>query len=181
LKLGPNLAFNDLPSSIIADFELTNARNLGMQEIMAKFNSGYLRTVDVQKTFFETTVKFGADGKVASQEPVGVMPGEAEFKSDLGTSGTSGAGTSGTNGNQGGGNTNNGDTSGKSGDTSGTQGTQGTQGNIGKNQSQTNVKDGAPGSNVKKTPTPEEQAKIDKATADAKATAEKSKMTGKKK
>ena len=178
LKLGPNLAFNDLPSSIIAEFELTNARNLGMQEIMAKFNSGYLRTVDVQKTFFETTVKFGADGKVASQEPVGVMPGEAEFKSDLGTSGTSG--TSGTNGNQGGGNTNNGDTSGKSGDTSGTQGTQGTQGNIGKTETSTNVKE-VPGSGTQKTLTKEEQAKLDKATADAKATAEKSKMTGKKK
>jgi hypothetical protein len=35
LKLGPILAFNDLPSSITADFQLTNARNLGMQEIMA--------------------------------------------------------------------------------------------------------------------------------------------------
>jgi hypothetical protein len=139
-----------------------------------------LRTVDVQKTFFETTVKFGADGKVASQEPVGVMPGEAEFKSDLGTSGTSGAGTSGTNGNQGGGNTNNGDTSGKSGDTSGTQGTQGTQGNIGKTETSTNVKE-VPGSGTQKTLTKEEQAKLDKATADAKATAEKSKMTGKKK
>jgi hypothetical protein len=180
LKLGPNLAFNDLPSSIIAEFELTNARNLGMQEIMAKFNSGYLRTVDVQKTFFETTVKFGADGKVASQEPVGVMPGEAEFKSDLGTSGTSGAGTSGTNGNQGGGNTNNGNTSGKSGDTSGTQGTQGTQGNIGKTETPTNVKE-IPGSGTQKTLTKEEQAKLDKATADAKATAEKNKMTDKKK
>ena len=53
LKLGPELAFNDLPSSIIAEFTMSNARNLGLQEIMAKFNSGYLRTVDVQKTFFE--------------------------------------------------------------------------------------------------------------------------------
>lgn len=180
LKLGPNLAFNDLPSSIIAEFSLTNARNLGMQEIMAKFNSGYLRTVDVQKTFFETTVKFGADGKVASQEPVGIMPGEAEFKQDLGTSGTSGAGTSGTNGNQGGGNTSNGDTSGKGGDTSGTQGTQGTQGNISKTETPTNVKE-IPGSEVKKTPTPEEQAKIDKALADAKATSTQSKMVNNKK
>ena len=178
LKLGPVLAFNDLPSSIIADFELTNARNLGMQEIMAKFNSGYLRTVDVQKTFFETTVKFGADGKVASQEPVGVMPGEAEFKQDLGTSGTSG--TSGTNGNQGGGNGANGNTSGNQGTNGNTSGNQGTQGDIAKNQSPTG-KDGAPGSNVKKTPTPEEQAKIDKATADAKLVAEKTKMTNNKK
>lgn len=43
LKLGPNLAFNDLPSSITADFTLTNARPWGLQEIMAKFNAGSLR------------------------------------------------------------------------------------------------------------------------------------------
>jgi hypothetical protein len=43
LKLGPNLAFNDLPSSIIAEFTLTNARPWGLQEIMAKFNAGSLR------------------------------------------------------------------------------------------------------------------------------------------
>lgn len=43
LKLGPNLAFNDLPSSITADFVLTNARPWGLQEIMAKFNAGSLR------------------------------------------------------------------------------------------------------------------------------------------
>jgi len=76
LKLGPILAFNDLPSSITVDFQLDNARNWGMQEIMAKFNSGYLRTVDVQKTFFETNT--GASG----QEPPGVLPGEYLLPSD---------------------------------------------------------------------------------------------------
>ena len=54
LTLGPVLAFNDLPSSIKASFTLTNARPWGMQEIMAKFNSGYIRSVDVQKSFYET-------------------------------------------------------------------------------------------------------------------------------
>jgi hypothetical protein len=54
LKLGPTLAFNDLPISITADFNLTNARPWGLQEIMSKFNSGYLRTVDVQKSYYET-------------------------------------------------------------------------------------------------------------------------------
>lgn len=47
LILGPNLAFNDLPSSIKVEFTLTNARNWGLQEIMAKFNTGHLRTVNV--------------------------------------------------------------------------------------------------------------------------------------
>jgi hypothetical protein len=70
LKLGPILAFNDLPSSITVDFTLDNARNWGMQEIMAKFNSGYLRTVDVQKTFFET------NASTSGTEPPGVLPGE---------------------------------------------------------------------------------------------------------
>lgn len=53
LKLGPTLAFNDLPSSITVNFTLTNARPWGLEEIMAKFNSGYLRSVDVQKSWLE--------------------------------------------------------------------------------------------------------------------------------
>jgi len=43
LKLGSTLAFNDLPSNIIAEFTLTNARPWGLQEILAKFNAGSLR------------------------------------------------------------------------------------------------------------------------------------------
>lgn len=74
LKLGPILAFNDLPSSIIAEFTVTNARSWGMQEIMAKFNSGYLRTVDIQKTFFETNASFDKDGKLVA-DAAGVLPG----------------------------------------------------------------------------------------------------------
>lgn len=73
LKLGPTLAFNDLPSSITVEFNLTNARPWGLQEIMAKFNSGYLRTVDVQKTFYETSSVTGNDSKTYN-EPVGILP-----------------------------------------------------------------------------------------------------------
>lgn len=47
LSLGPNLAFNDLPSSIKCEFTLQNARAWGVQDILAKFNSGHLRTVNV--------------------------------------------------------------------------------------------------------------------------------------
>lgn len=47
LTLGPTLAFNDLPSSIKVEFTLTPARNWGLQDIMSKFNSGHLRTVNV--------------------------------------------------------------------------------------------------------------------------------------
>jgi len=49
VKLGPTLAFNDLPSYITVDFTLQNARSWGAQEIMAKFNSGYLRVVNMKK------------------------------------------------------------------------------------------------------------------------------------
>jgi hypothetical protein len=69
ITLGPNLAFNDLPSSIKVSFALANARPWGLQEIMAKFNSGYLRTVDVQKSFYET-------GK---NEQIGVFPFELKL------------------------------------------------------------------------------------------------------
>ena len=67
LSMGSQLAFNDLPSSIKVEFTLVNARPLGMQEIMSKFNSGYLRTVDVQKTYYELS---------SSAESIGGFPYE---------------------------------------------------------------------------------------------------------
>jgi hypothetical protein len=51
LKLGPTLSFNDLPSDITVEFTLTNARPLGLQEILAKFNTGYLRTINTRKDY----------------------------------------------------------------------------------------------------------------------------------
>ena len=69
MTLGPTLMFNDLPSSIKIEFNITNARPWGLQEIMAKFNSGYLRTVDIQKTFYETGTVTN-DSK-QYEEPVG--------------------------------------------------------------------------------------------------------------
>jgi hypothetical protein len=54
VKFGPQLAFNDLPSSIKVGFTLQNARPLGMQEILAKFNMGSLRTVNVKRDFLDT-------------------------------------------------------------------------------------------------------------------------------
>jgi len=56
ITLGPELAFNDLPSTIKAEFTLKNARNLGMQEILSKFNVGYLRTVKTKPDLYEATV-----------------------------------------------------------------------------------------------------------------------------
>jgi hypothetical protein len=59
LKLGSTLAFNDLPSNIKVEFTLKNARPWGLQEIMAKFNTGHLRTVNIQKDFLEVDGKPG--------------------------------------------------------------------------------------------------------------------------
>jgi hypothetical protein len=108
LKLGPQLAFNDLPSSITVEFTLENARALGMQEIMGKFNSGYLRSIDVQKTYYETS-QITSGGK-SYIEPIGILPGEASVPPDVGTaSGTaSGGSASNVGGNGGPTNTNNG-------------------------------------------------------------------------
>ena len=76
LTLGPILAFNDLPASIKATFTLTNARPWGMQEIMAKFNSGYIRSVDVQKSFYETN--YIDDGTKQYEEKAGNFPYDYE-------------------------------------------------------------------------------------------------------
>ena len=103
LRLGPTLAFNDLPSTITVEFNMTNARPWGLQEIMAKFNSGYLRSVDVQKSFYETNQIIGQDGSKYN-EAVGVLPindvvyGSAGTAGSAGTSGSAGSsGQSGTN------------------------------------------------------------------------------------
>ena len=71
LKLGPNLAFNDLPSSITADFTLTNARPWGLQEILAKFNAGSLRVSNGLKD--ANSLKIGEvlqNGKTEDGEPI---------------------------------------------------------------------------------------------------------------
>jgi hypothetical protein len=62
IKFGSALAFNDLPSSIKVGFTLQNARPLGMEEILSKFNMGSLRTVNVKKDFVEKDLPT-SDGK----------------------------------------------------------------------------------------------------------------------
>lgn len=82
LELGPTLAFNDLPSSIKITFELKNARPWGLQEIMAKFNSGYIRTTDVQKTLLETVATDIDKNKFKDEEP-GSFPFESKVYDEL--------------------------------------------------------------------------------------------------
>lgn len=62
LKMGPTLAFNDLPSTITVEFTLKNARPLGMQEILAKFNSGYLRVVNTRLDHVASSITGDSSG-----------------------------------------------------------------------------------------------------------------------
>lgn len=78
LEFGPTLAFNDLPSTIKATFQLENARTLGLDEIMGRFNTGYLRSVEYIPSAQEDALKL-------SQEARGVSWGSS------GSSGSSGA------------------------------------------------------------------------------------------
>jgi hypothetical protein len=96
------LAFNDLPASIKAGFTLTNARPWGLQEIMAKFNSGYLRTLDAEKSYYE--VEIDALGNI---EPVGGFSWEGVYVdpatlASMGVGGSNGVGgAQGSQGSQG--------------------------------------------------------------------------------
>ena len=87
LKLGSTLAFNDLPSNITLDFTLQNARPWGLQEIIAKFNTGHLRVVNTQKDF--TSLK---PEEVLNQNKYDYL------NSSSGTSGVSTSGSSGGGG-----------------------------------------------------------------------------------
>jgi uncharacterized membrane protein YgcG len=152
LSLGPNLTFNDLPSSMKVEFNLTNARPWGLQEIMAKFNSGYLRTVDVQKTFYETGKVSAPDGVTMYNEPVGILPlNDIVYESAASSSGTSG--TSGSSGTSGAGGTNNTNPTNGAGGSTGTSGASGSTGTSGTS--------GASGSN--KAPAPTNPANVEKA------------------
>lgn len=73
LNLGPTLAFNDLPSTITAEFTLVNARPWGMQEILAKFNAGSIRVSSGIKDYNSQNPggKIGTDtNKIASNSNI---------------------------------------------------------------------------------------------------------------
>jgi len=52
VSFGPQLAFNDLPSSIECTFTLASARNLGTDEIMEKLSCGGIRVTSEYPTFW---------------------------------------------------------------------------------------------------------------------------------
>lgn len=109
VTLGPELAFNDLPSTIKAEFTLTNARSLGMQEILSRFNVGYLRTVKVKPDLYEAKVdadfippdNASVTPRSGTQSPPSGNPnyeqanGSSNLDDDAIGTGTSGTGSSG--------------------------------------------------------------------------------------
>jgi hypothetical protein len=54
VNLGPQLAFNDLPSYIECEFTLVSARNLGIDEMFEKLTCGGIRISREQPTFWNT-------------------------------------------------------------------------------------------------------------------------------
>jgi hypothetical protein len=89
LKLGSNLAFNDLPSTIKVEFTLKNARPLGLQEIMSKFNTGYLRTVNTRRDFMVSSgagdVLYEDGGAKIEQESSGSSTGSVNNQQQAAT------------------------------------------------------------------------------------------------
>jgi hypothetical protein len=81
LDFGPNLAFNDLPSTIKVTFQLENARTMGLNEIMERFNTGYIRSVEYVPSVKEDAYKVDIDSKgIAfgnSASTIGNSPGAA--------------------------------------------------------------------------------------------------------
>jgi hypothetical protein len=73
VDLGPQLSFNDLPTYIKVTVTLTSARNLGLQEIFSKFNTGSIRTVNGDY-LVSSTETFWSDstdpGSTQSVDPV---------------------------------------------------------------------------------------------------------------
>lgn len=70
VTLGSTLAFNDLPSNIKVSFTLTNARAWGAQEIMAKFNTGNLRSVNLRKDSNNVPINETVGGNNLSELPM---------------------------------------------------------------------------------------------------------------
>jgi len=76
VKMGNTLGFNDLPTKIEVSFEIESARNLGIQEIFSKFNTGGGRQ------YQKSNIRFQGD----------FYSGQVNAKTDSTTNPVSGAG-----------------------------------------------------------------------------------------
>lgn len=69
IEPGNDLAFNNLPSTIKVTIALESARNLGLQEIFAKYNSGSIRTTNGKYVASGPKDFFGAKKYVYNNKP----------------------------------------------------------------------------------------------------------------
>lgn len=98
LTLGSQLSYNNLPTNLKLEFTLKNARPWGMQEIMAKFNAGYLRSIGFTKkmpaSYYEiddTSVKVtspDAGTQSTTNSTVGSTVGSTEPAASVDTGGS---------------------------------------------------------------------------------------------
>lgn len=73
VKMGSVLSYNDLPSTIEFSFTIKNARNLGIQEIFDRFNTGGAR--QYQKVNYINTKKDMFESPTGSGSPSSFMEG----------------------------------------------------------------------------------------------------------
>ena len=74
IKFGDVLAFNDLPSTVEIDFEMSGARAYGLQEIFDKFNCGAGRSYIAVPSNFETQIT----GNAGPSNPSGLALSNAQ-------------------------------------------------------------------------------------------------------
>lgn len=100
IKLGPQLSFNDLPSSIDCEFTLESSRNLGIDEIFGKLSSGSVRVTvpgNIQntigssfdaKSFHNSEPPFNAPNQITRdvKNQQGSDQGEQDNNNSLGNS-----------------------------------------------------------------------------------------------
>ena len=73
MDFGPQLSFNDLPTYIKVTFTLTSARNLGLQEIFSKFNTGSIRTTNGEYLSSSTESFWTDNNDIDEREDAGVL------------------------------------------------------------------------------------------------------------
>lgn len=74
IEPGNILAFNNLPSTIKVTINLQSARNLGLQEIFAKYNAGSIRTINGKYVTTGPTDFFASDNYVYNKPTTKPIP-----------------------------------------------------------------------------------------------------------
>jgi hypothetical protein len=85
IDFGPQLSFNDLPTYIDVTVTLSSARNLGLQEIFSKFNSGGIRTTSGKYTTTESESFWNFSEESIDSDTNQILTGDEATIPDLDT------------------------------------------------------------------------------------------------